>query len=113
MIFTKAEYHAAKEHYASFYSILKALLLTNTCIFIGCSMDDPDVLLLLEEVRITANSKRPHYALLKAGSHSAYVKEDLALAYNVKALEYGPDHSDLVTDLHDLKAQIDAIRSIS
>lgn len=113
MIFTKAEYHAAKEEHASFYAILKALLLTNTCVFIGCGMDDPDVLLLLEEVRITANPNRPHYALLRAGSHSPYVKQDLASAYNVRTLEYGPDHADLVTDLQELQAQIDAIRAIS
>lgn len=113
MIFTKAEYHAAKEKNASFYAILKALLLTNTCIFIGCGMDDPDVLLLLEEVRITANPNRPHYALLREGSHTKYVKQDLASAYNVRSLEYGPSHADLVTGLQDLQAQIDAIRFVS
>ena len=113
MIFTKAEYHAAKEKHASFYAILKALLLTNTCIFIGCGMEDPDVLLLLEEVRTTANPNRPHYALLKAGSHSQYVKQDLTSAYNVRILEYGPEHADLLTDLQELQSQIDAIRAIS
>lgn len=113
MVFTKAEYHYAKENHSSFYSILKALLLTNTCIFIGCGMDDPDVLLLLEEVRITANPKRPHYALLREGSHSDFVKSDLASAYNIKALEYGPDHSDLVTDLETLFELVDGIRAIS
>jgi hypothetical protein len=113
MVFTKAEYHAAKEKFSSFYAILKALLLTNTCVFIGCGMDDPDVLLLLEEVRITANPNRPHYALLRAGSHSAYVRSDLSSAYNVRTLEYGPDHADLITDLEALQAEIDAIRSVS
>jgi hypothetical protein len=112
MIFTKAEYHAAKEKHASFYAILKALLLTNTCIFIGCGMDDPDVLLLLEEVRITANPSRPHYTLLKAGSHSSYVTQDLHSAYNVRTLEYGPSHADLVTDLQQLFTQIEEIRSL-
>lgn len=113
MVFTKAQYHVAKEKYASFYAILKALLLTNTCIFVGCGMDDPDVLLLLEEVRVTANPNRPHYVLLREGSHTSYVKKDLASAYNVRSLEYGPDHADLVTDLQELQAQIDAIRAVS
>lgn len=113
MVFTKAQYHAAKERHASFYAILKALLLTNTCIFIGCGMDDPDVLLLLEEVRVTANPNRPHYALLREGSHTSFVKKDLASAYNVRSLEYGPNHADLVTDLQELQAQIDSIRSVS
>ncbi|WP_104904346.1 SIR2 family protein [Pseudomonas sp. LH1G9] len=113
MIFTKAEYHAAKEHYSSFYSILKALLLTNTCVFIGCGMDDPDVLLLLEEVRITANPQRPHYALLREGSHSGFVKSDLKSAYNIKVLEYGPDHSDLISDLEALLELVEGKRAIS
>lgn len=113
MVFTKAQYHAAKEKHASFYAILKALLLTNTCIFIGCGMDDPDVLLLLEEVRVTANPNRPHYALLLEESHTSFVKKDLASAYNVRSLEYGPKHEDLVTDLQELQAQIDAIRALS
>lgn len=112
MVFTKAQYHAAKEKYASFYAILKALLLTNTCIFIGCGMDDPDVLLLLEEVRITANPQRPHYALLKYGSHSNYLITDLSSAYNVKTLEYSPDHHDLISDLKYLQAQVDNIRAL-
>lgn len=113
MVFTKAQYHKAKEKHASFYGILKALLLTNTCIFIGCSMDDPDVLLLLEEVRITANPNRPHYALLKEGTHSSYVKKDMKSAYNVRCLEYGPSHDNLIKDLESLYAQVEYIRSIS
>ncbi|MCX4065140.1 SIR2 family protein [Pseudomonas sp. S1Bt30] len=113
MVFTKAEYHAAKENHSSFYTILKALLLTNTCIFIGCGMDDPDVLLLLEEVRITANPQRPHYALLKEGSHSSFVKSDLASAYNIKVLEYGPNHSDLISDLEALLDLVEGKRAIS
>lgn len=112
MVFTKAQYHVAKEKHASFYAILKALLLTNTCVFIGCGMDDPDVLLLLEEVRVTANPNRPHYALLREGSHTSFVKKDLASAYNVRSLEYGPNHADLVTDLQELQAQIESIRAM-
>lgn len=113
MVFTKAEYHRAKAQHSSFYAILKALFLTNTCIFIGCGMDDPDVLLLLEEVRITASPDTPHYALLKQGKHSKYIIDDLASAYNVRTLEYGPSHDDLIKDLQELKDQIDAIRSVS
>ncbi|WP_081666158.1 SIR2 family protein [Pseudogulbenkiania ferrooxidans] len=112
MIFTKAQYHHAKERYGSFYSILKALLLTNTCIFIGCGMDDPDVLLILEEVRIAANSDRPHYALFREGSHTEFVKKDLASAYNVRCLEYGPGHDNLIEDLKELEQQIDGMRAL-
>jgi len=53
MIFTRAEYHRAKADHSRFYDILKAIFLTHTAVFIGCSMEDPDVLLLLEDVKIT------------------------------------------------------------
>lgn len=111
MVFTRAEYHEAKKTYSTFYSILKALLLTNTCIFIGCSMDDPDVLLLLEEIKMTANTNRPHYALLRENSHSSFDKKDLLSTYNVKALEYGPDHSELIPALNELYEKVEIIRS--
>ncbi len=111
MVFTRAEYHEAKKSYSSFYSILKALLLTNTCVFIGCSMDDPDVLLLLEEIKMTANTNLPHYALLREGSHSSFDKKDLLSTYNVKALEYGPGHSELTPALNELYEKVELIRS--
>lgn len=112
MIFTKAEYHAAKESHSSFYSILKSLLITNTCIFVGCGLDDPDMLLLLEDVKITASPKRPHYALLRENSHNYYAKQDLLSCYNVKVLEYGPSHADLITDLRALCDEVDGLRMI-
>jgi len=34
--------------------MLKALFLTNTVLFIGCGLNDPDVVLLLEDVKISA-----------------------------------------------------------
>ena len=112
MVFTKSEYYSAKARHSSFYTVLKALLLTNTCVFIGCSMDDPDVLLVLEELKMTANASRPHYALVRSQSQSVFVRKDLQSTYNVKTLEYGPNHDDLVTAMKDLQEQIDAIRSI-
>ena len=72
MIFTRAEYRRAKSEHAKFYDILKAVFLTHTAIFVGCSMEDPDVLLLLEDVKITASAERPHYVLIKRKSQDAF-----------------------------------------
>jgi hypothetical protein len=113
MVFTRKEYHQAKKSHPSFYNILKALLLTNTCVFIGCGMEDPDVLLVLEEIKMTTNSNRPHYALLCQDSHSSFITKDLLSTYNVRSLFYGPDHSDLIVSLNDLYAEIESIRVIS
>ncbi len=111
MIFTKSQYHAATASHAQFYTMLRALLLTNTCIFMGCSLDDPDVLLLLEDVRITASSNRPHYALVLQETTSIYAKQDWLSSYNVKTLEYGPIHDALSGDLNALLALVEEARS--
>lgn len=113
MVFTRKEYHQAKKDHPEFYNLLKALLLTNTCVFIGCGMEDPDVLLLLEELKMTTNSKRPHYALLREGSISCFITQDLLSTYNVRSLFYGPDHSDLIVSLKDLYSEIESIRAMS
>jgi hypothetical protein len=112
MIFTRAEYHEAKSKYPSFYEILRALFLTNTAIFIGCGMQDPDLLLTLEEVKISSSAKRPHYALLREGATGPYVLRDLKKSYNVQALEYGPDHDELTNSLATLLSGVESIRAI-
>lgn len=113
MVFTRQEYHHAKKDHPEFYNLLKALLLTNTCVFIGCGMEDPDVLLVLEELKMTTNTKRPHYALLREGSISHFITQDLLYTYNVKSLFYGPDHSDLISSLKYLYDEIEGIRATS
>jgi hypothetical protein len=110
MVFTKAEYHRAKRDHPDFYALLKSIFLTHTCVFIGCSLDDPDVLLVLEDVRVTASSQRPHYSLIRTGGHSHYALRDWEKAYNIRALDYGPNHGGLVESLRDLHAQVDALR---
>lgn len=113
MVFTRAEYHRAKLEHSRFYEVLKAIFLTHTAVFIGCSMDDPDVLLLLEDVKITASAERPHYVLVKSKSQNIFSKLDWRKTYNVCPLEYGPSHDDLVTDLRALQSLVDEERALT
>ncbi len=111
MVFTKADYHKAKQAHPRFYTMLRALFLTNTCVFLGCSLDDPDVLLLLEDVRQTASTQRPHYAIVLQGEHSRYALQDWQKAYNIRALGYEPDHAALTVNLKNLYEQVEAERA--
>lgn len=111
MIFTRAEYHGAKASHPRFYDILKAIFLTHTAVFIGCSMEDPDVLLLLEDVKITASTEKPHYVLIKKGSQDFFSVSDWKKTYNICPLEYGPTHASLVDDLRALQELVDKERS--
>ena len=111
MIFTKSQYHEAKKNHSQFYEILKAIFLTHTCIFIGCGLDDPDVLLMLEDVKITSSSMLPHYALVLNGEYSRFSINDWHKAYNINALTYEPNHDDLTLSLKDLLVDVETFRS--
>lgn len=113
IVFTRAEYHNAKREFAKFYGVLKAIFLTHTAVFIGCGMEDPDVVLLLEDVRITGSAERPHYALIKKKSQDVVSIADWKKTYNIHPLEYGPSHDDLVTDLRELQRQVEAERALT
>jgi len=113
MIFTRSEYHQVKQSHSQFYEIIKAIFLTHTVVFIGCSLADPDVLLLLEDVKITGSSERPHYAIIKKNSMSTLELSDWRKTYNICALEYAPTHNDLLIDLQLLLEHVDRERSTS
>jgi hypothetical protein len=112
MVFTKAQYHKAKMDNPQFYELLKAIFLTHTCIFIGCSMEDPDILLALEDVKITSTSTFPHYVITREGTNTELAKRDWSETYNITALEYGPDHTDLNLDLKNLNEKVAEFRSL-
>ena len=61
MIFTRAEYAAARTKHAEFYSILDALLVTNTFLFLGCGVNDPDIRLVLENYAFRFRNTRRHF----------------------------------------------------
>lgn len=111
MIFTKSQYHKMKRQFSNFYEILKALFISHTVIFIGCSLDDPDVQLIIEDVNIITSAQKPHYILIKRGSQNYFNLSNWKQTYNIKALEYSPTHDDLVTDLGTLLDSVNEIRS--
>ena len=111
MIFTKSQYHRAKQQHPYFYDVLKSLFMTHTVLFIGCGLNDPDVCLLLEEVKIVSSPSKPHYILVKQGDHNPFALYDWNASYNISVLEYGPDHDVLKDDLASLFDQVESIRS--
>lgn len=113
MIFTRSEYHEAKRKHGTFYDVLKAIFLTNTIVFIGCGLDDPDILLLLEDVSIAGRSRKTHYALVLDGEKNKLVIDDWRQTYNIQVLGYGPTHGQLGDELKNLLAMVQAKRAQS
>jgi hypothetical protein len=74
-------------------------------------MEDPDVVLLLEDVHITGSAERPHYVLIRKKTHDAIALADWRKTYNICPLEYGSSHEDLVADLRALLDLVEGERS--
>lgn len=114
IVLTRSDYFKIKRDNSYFYHILDSLLMINTVVFIGCSMNDPDIQLILENTNIAAYSDHPHYALLPKGRHRALVNA-MERTYNIKTLEYdhadGDDHIQLLESLKDLSEQVNLSRA--
>ncbi|MGC2693639.1 MAG: SIR2 family protein, partial [Desulfobaccales bacterium] len=112
MIFTRKEYAEAREKYRSFYSLLEALYLTHTFIFLGCGVNDPDIRLLLEDNFFRHPSCRPHMFVLPHGEIHNSIKGVLQESMNVRFITYKPahDHRDLVESIGQLVTYVDNMR---
>jgi hypothetical protein len=110
-ILTRSDYFSARQKYSSFFQTLESIFLTNTLLFIGYSLTDPDIQLLLENSTITAKSAHPHYAVMPTGTHST-LKAAYRRAYNVEILEYSDqnNHEELTESLAALSASVAELR---
>lgn len=110
IVFSKEKYFMAKRDYPEFYSITQALFMTNTVLFIGCGMNDPDISLLLENVYIRTSSSKPHYNITLEGVHES-LKKDWKKSYNIETIEYGPSYDDLADELEVLYDLVEAYKN--
>ena len=112
MIFTRREYAQARENHRQFYSILEALALTHTFLFLGCGVNDPDIRLLLEDTFFRHPSSRPHIFALPTGLHKS-VAEIMQESMNISILTYSPikNHKQLVDSVDQLGKMVDEYRN--
>jgi hypothetical protein len=111
-VLTKSEFFGARQVHPGFFRVLESIFLTNTLLFIGYSMSDPDIQLLLENGTIAAQSAHPHYVVMPVGIHDA-LRQSLRKTYNVEVLEYDPAnaHADLIESLGTLREAVLEFRS--
>lgn len=114
LILNRSDYYSLKKQNAGFYSVLDGLLTVSTVLFLGCSMSDPDIQLVLENTNISAPSAHTHYAVMPQGGHAA-LKSAMESAYNIKILEYNSEdnHSRLLEGLEELKVLVDSERALA
>lgn len=105
MVFTRHEYAAARSKYTNFYSLLEALALTHTFLFLGCGVHDPDIRLLLEDIFCKHPSSPRHVFVIPRGDLHKQVIGILQESMNLSMLTYSPD------DNH--RALIDSVKRLS
>jgi hypothetical protein len=87
VVLTRSQFFNAKRLAPGFFRLLDSLFLTNTLLFVGYSMSDPDIQLTLENSNIAAPDSHPHYILAEAGTHPV-LRKSMEQAYNLRFLEY-------------------------
>ncbi len=110
-VLSKSDYFKAKAHYGGFFKTLEGLFLTHTLLFLGYSVNDPDIQLLLENGTITAPSSTPHYALMAQGLHPA-VQSAFKRTYNVEIIEFDPsnNYEEFLSSLRELSLSVESLR---
>lgn len=111
MVFTKGDYARARHRFAAFYSLLDGLMLTHTCLFLGCGVTDPDIQVLLERNVQLHPTSNPHYIAM--GSHfSADYKRAVKKTMNLEVLQYSPkdNHVELQSSIEKLAELVDVRR---
>lgn len=113
IVLSRSSYFKARQDHPAFYSTLDALFLTHTLLFIGCSLADPDIQLLLENANIAAPSTHPHYALVEKTRHRS-IANAIKRTHNIQLLEYKEtDHSQAVDAMRALKESVWEHRSVT
>jgi hypothetical protein len=112
MIFTRADYAAARAAHPGFYSTLEALAVANTFLFLGCGTSDPDIRLLLEDTLFRHPGARPHVMVLPRGTMHKDIAAVLSATMNVSMLEYSAanSHRELTDSVFELAAAVEAER---
>jgi hypothetical protein len=111
MVFTKGDYARARHAHAGFYALLDGLILTHTCVFLGCGTSDPDIAMMLERAVHLHPSTVPHYIVM-----GGKLNDDLLRAYrrtlNLQVLAYDSknNHAALLPALEDLVIKVEAER---
>lgn len=90
IIFTKSEYYEFMRNRPEFFEILKALFMTRTVLFVGYSLNDPDINILLNSVNSIGlmSYSKPHYILLAETERDDYKLNHWKNNFNVRPVFY-------------------------
>lgn len=111
IVLSRSQYFRAKQENYEFYAILNSLFMTNTLLFLGYSMSDPDIQLVLENSNIFSRSTHPHYALV-GDDIIPDIEESMRKAYNIEFLKFPAGQYDEANKcIQELAIQVEVMRA--
>lgn len=113
-IFTRSQYALARRDHGHFYQMLRGLFVTHTFVFLGASMRDPDMQLLLEDHAYRFEGSRPHYIVMPENSARVGTLRVMEETMNLRALSYDPanNHKELASSIAALVPKVEAAREM-
>lgn len=106
MIFTRSDYIQLRNEFPLYQRVLSSLAITNTLIFIGCGLRDPDMILMLEDLAAISTGFGQHYCMID-NKQSRELEKVYKDSFGLTCIKYKHDktHSQLpvlVGDLSDV-----------
>lgn len=89
IVLTRSDYATIRHRATELYSVMEAVFLTKTCLFIGYSFQDPDLMLLLENSFGGVNRAGAHYWLAPSNG-PLYLQRLFQQHYGVEMITYDP-----------------------
>lgn len=111
IILDRYSYFKERQKNRGFFDVISALFTVNTVLFLGYSLGDPDMQIILENIHAASESSHGHYSLLPKQKHRSLVGA-FKQTYNISCLEYPEGAHNLVPSyLTSLAAAVKADRS--
>lgn len=105
MIFTRSDYIRLRTAHPLFQRVLAALAVTNTLLFVGCGLRDPDMVLMLEDLAALSRGFGEHFCLIDS-KQSPEIERVYQDCFGLRAVRYKYDekHAELTAALESLAA---------
>src|SRR5581483_3964076 len=110
IVLSEKDYATLIHSSSGYRTFLKALFLDRTVLFLGFGLNDPELRLLLEELREIFDGNTPlHYALLDISGTTRTEQENFETHYGVRIIPYNPttlDHPEVIEFLREILAKL-------
>jgi hypothetical protein len=110
IVLTRTDFAAVTKVGRDVFDTLKGLAMTSTILFVGYSLDDPDIQLVLQAVGRPGIAPEAHF-LLAPQPPSASRVEVFKESFGVSVLTYSGAHSRAVKAVKELAEQVSALRA--